>query len=115
MKLCPDCKTPVTFEPDFEMVVGGPDRSHYHCRGCNEKYDPSFPGFIVKETREQFLARVQCPGCGEHLPAPTVAERFRTVDELSAGCPRCQGYGLEEQPFRKWSGITAEDLITETY
>ncbi|GGA56730.1 hypothetical protein GCM10007416_32450 [Kroppenstedtia guangzhouensis] len=61
MKLCPDCKVPVDFVPD-SGVVGGLDRSYYHCRGCHEKYDPSFPGFIVKDNRSRFPIRVQCTG-----------------------------------------------------
>lgn len=114
MKLCPDCKIPVTFEPDFEMVIGGPDRSYYHCSNCNEKYDPSFPAFILKEKPAAQAPRVQCVGCGEILPTPTVAERFRTIDELSTDCVRCQGYG-EEEPVSKWSGFAVDDMIAETY
>lgn len=55
--LCPDCKWPVTYCPDYHRKEGEKPKDHFRCLNCKEKYDVNFPGFIEGEMKEE-LAHV---------------------------------------------------------
>lgn len=108
VKLCPDCKVVVSFQPDLEMKIGGPDQSYYGCPNCKEHYHPDFRGFIEEEPIQvKFPIRVQCTECGHTLDYSRADDRLPDVNELSADCPRCHGYGFD--PTKVWFNFNEDN------
>jgi hypothetical protein len=108
IKLCPDCKVPVQFQPDLNAVIGGPDRSTYDCPNCHERYDVNFSGFIkVKRKAVWFDRRLQCTICGTFLKHPGVDERYKILS-LSEECPNCGGW--ERDPLKDWETDYKEEI-----